>query len=116
MEHFDEEGNDETLRGELDLIEERREDALARMAAQKRIVERHYNSKVKARRFAEGSLVLRRDFQNTQELGAGVLGPTWEGPYRVRQVIRDGTYRLEETGGKEIKHPWNAEHLRQYYQ
>jgi len=116
MKDFDEENNNEALRMELDVIEEKRTDAFARMTAQKRIVERHYNSKVKARSFAEGNLVLRRVFQNTQVQGAGVLGPNWEGPYRVRQVIRDGTYRIERIDGTEIAHPWNAEHLRQYYQ
>ena len=116
METFDEENNNEALRMELDVIEERRVAAFTRMAAQKRVVEKHYNSKVKARRFTEGGLILRKVFQNTQVHGAGVLGPNWEGPYRVRQVIRDGTYRLEEMDGTEIKHPWNAEHLRQYFQ
>ena len=54
-------------------------------------------------------------FQNTQVQGAGVLGPNWEGPYRVRKVIHDGTYYIEHTDGTPIRHPWNAEHLRQYY-
>ena len=115
-ETFDEDSNNEALRMELDVIEERRAEAFARMAAQKRIVEKHYNSRVKIRRFAEGSLVLRRVFQNTQVRGAGVLGPNWEGPYRIRKVVHDGTYHLDEMDGKEIRHPWNAEHLRQYYQ
>ena len=65
MEDFNEENNNKALRMELDVIEEKRTDAFARMTAQKRIVERHYNSKVKARNFAEGNLVLRRVFQNT---------------------------------------------------
>ena len=54
---------------ELDVIEEIRAEAFTRMAAQKRVVEKHYNSKVKARHFVKGSLVLRKVFQNTQVHG-----------------------------------------------
>ena len=104
------------MRLELDLIDEKRSEALTRLATQKRKVERYYNAKVKRRIFAVGNLVLRRAFQNTQVQGAGVLGPNWEGPYRVRQVIHDGTYYIEHTDGTPIRHPWNAEHLRQYHQ
>ena len=96
METFNEEINNEALQVELDVIEERRAGAFTHMAAHKRIVEKHYNSKGKARRFAEGSLILRMVFQNTQVHGAGVLGPNWEGPYRVRQVVRNGTCYLED--------------------
>ena len=113
---FDEADNNEAMRLELDLIDEKRAEAFRRLAAQKRKVERYYNSKIKRRTFAVGSLVLRRVFQNTQVQGAGVLGLNWESPYRVRKVIHDGTYYIEHTDGTPIRHPWNAEHLRQYYQ
>ena len=68
----------------MDLIDEKRADALTPLAAQKRNLEKYYNSKVKLRKFTDGSLVLRRVFQKTKVQGAGVLGPTWEGPYHVR--------------------------------
>ena len=113
---FDEANNDEAMRLELDLIDEKRSEAFSRLTAQKRKVERYYNSKIKMRIFAVESLVLRRVFQNTQVQGAGVLGPNWEGLYRVRKVIHDGTFYIEHTDGTPICHPWNAEHLRQYYQ
>ena len=57
------------------MIEERRAEAFTRMIAHKKIVEKHYNSKVKVRRFIEGSLVLRKVFQNTQVRGTGTLKP-----------------------------------------
>ena len=53
---------------------------------------------------------------NTKEANAGALGPTWEGPYRVKEIVRPGTYRLEDLNGRILPHPWNAEHLRKYYQ
>ena len=60
-ETFNEENNDE-----FDLIDEKRPEALNRLAAQKRKVKKYYNSKIKRRTFAIGSLVLKRVFQNTQ--------------------------------------------------
>ena len=116
IEEYEEAANDDAIRLELDLIDERRADALTRLAAQKRKVEKYYNSKIKLRKFADGSLVLRRVFQNTKVQGAGVLGPTWEGPYRVRRAIHNGTYELENLEGLVFTYPWNAEHLRQYHQ
>ena len=59
---FDEADNDEAMRLELDLIDEKRAEAFRRLAAQKRKGERYYNSKIKRRTFAVGSLVLRRVF------------------------------------------------------
>ena len=61
-------------------------------------------------------LVLRRVFQKTKVKGGGVFGPTWEGPYRVHKAIHDDTYELKNMEGLVFTHPWNAEHLRQYYQ
>ena len=100
------------MRLELDLIDEKRSEAFSHLAAQKHKVERYYNSKIKRRTFAVRSLELRRVFQNTQVQGVGVLGPNWEGPYRIRKVIHEGTYYIEHTDGTPIHNPWNAEHLR----
>ncbi|XP_075085101.1 uncharacterized protein LOC142168332 [Nicotiana tabacum] len=44
-----EESNDEELRTNLDLLEQRREAALIRMEAQKQIIERYYNRKAHLR-------------------------------------------------------------------
>lgn len=110
--NFGEETNDEAMRLELDLIDEKKTATLAHLAAQKRKVERYYNSKIKRRTFAIGSFVLRRVFQNTQVQGAGVLGLNWERPYRVRKVVHVGTYYIVYTDMTLIRHPWNAEHLR----
>ena len=116
VETFNEENNNEAMRLELDLIDEKRSEALNRLAAQKRKVKKYYNSKIKRRTFAVRSLVLRRLFQNTQVQGAAVLGPNWEGPYRVRKVIHNRTYYIEHKAGSPIRHQCNVEHLRQYYQ
>ena len=53
---------------------------------------------------------------NTKEQGAGSLGPTWEGPYKIVKVVRLGTFKLEDMTEKNVLHPWNVEHLKYYYQ
>ncbi|KAJ9565033.1 hypothetical protein OSB04_000999 [Centaurea solstitialis] len=100
---------------DLDALEEIREKALRTMAAQKGIVERHFNKKVKAKIFQVGDYVLRHVFQNTQEPNAGKLSIKWEGPYIISKVIGNGAYRLTTMEGMEIPRSWNAHHLKRYY-
>jgi hypothetical protein len=76
---------------------------------------KYYNTKVKLRRFEIGDWVLRKVTQATKDLSQGKLGPNWEGPYKVIQYYRRGTYHLEDCHGKKLPHPWNAEHLKKYY-
>ncbi|KAL5561391.1 hypothetical protein UlMin_031138 [Ulmus minor] len=116
IENFTEEDNDVLLALASDLLEEKRDKAQLRATALQQTVARHYNSKVRLRRFTKGDLVIRRIFLNTKEKGVGVLGPNWEGPYRVRAILRSGTYELETLGGRVLANPWNAEHLKKYYQ
>ncbi|KAJ9552577.1 LOW QUALITY PROTEIN: hypothetical protein OSB04_016622 [Centaurea solstitialis] len=100
---------------DLDALEGLREKALQTMAAQKGIVERHFNKKVKAKIFQVGDYVLRHVFQNTQEPNAGKLSIKWEGPYIISKVIGNGAYRLTTMEGMEIPRSWNAHHLKRYY-
>lgn len=100
---------------ELDLIDGRRDLALARMQNYQNEITRYYNSHVKHRRFHEGDLVLRNVFQNTTEPNAGKLGANWEGPYTILRVVRPDVYELANVNGKAIPRSWNAMHLRKYY-
>ncbi|GFZ19982.1 hypothetical protein Acr_28g0006870 [Actinidia rufa] len=114
--NFDKESNEAELRLNLDLLEEKREKAELRQAAYKNQVAKYYNQRVKHRSFLPGDLVLRKVTLSTREPNTGKLGPTWEGPYKVVKVSRLGTYWLEDLNGKALLHPWNAEHLKKYYQ
>ena len=114
--HFNPEMNEECLRLGLDLLEEHRETSRLRVAEYKNRVARYYNSRVKPRSFKVGDLVLRKVMLNTRDPSTGALGPTWEGPYKVVEIVRPGTYRLTDLNDKVLPHPWNAEHLRIYYQ
>ena len=108
--------NNQLLMDSLDLIEERRDQALLRIQNYQQAMARHYNSKVRPRQFAVGDLVLRKVFEGTKEPGAGKLGTNWEGPYRIIHIVRPGVYKLQKvrTGVPEIR-SWNATNLKRYY-
>ncbi|XP_070050068.1 uncharacterized protein [Nicotiana tomentosiformis] len=98
--HLTEEANKEEMRVNLDLLEERREAALTRIAAQKQMIERYYNRKANLRCFKIGDFVLKKVFRSTKAANAGKLSPNWEGPYRVRGIAEKGAYKLETMDGK----------------
>uniref|UniRef100_A0A2N9IQQ3 RNA-directed DNA polymerase n=1 Tax=Fagus sylvatica TaxID=28930 RepID=A0A2N9IQQ3_FAGSY len=52
-----------------------------------------------------GDWVLRKVTQATKDPSQGKLGPNWEGPYKVTQYYRRGTYHLEDRHGKKLPHP-----------
>jgi hypothetical protein len=112
---YDEQQNEEQLRLNLDLIDEVRETAEAKMKRYQEKMARHYNSKVKPRQLSVGDLVLRKVTLATKNPSEGKLGPNWEGPYKVIEERRPGTYHLEDMNGRRLSHPWNAEHLKKYY-
>ena len=64
---------DDELARHLDWADEAREAASIRMVAYQQKVAAYYNRKVRPRIFKEGSLVLRKIFENTAEKGAGKL-------------------------------------------
>jgi ribonuclease HI len=114
--NYDEGSNDAQLRSNLDLVDEVRDQAEARTRVYQQRMARYYDRRVKDREFGVGDLVLRKVTLATKDPTQGKLGPTWEGPYRVVKFHRRGTYHLEKLDGDALPHPWNAEHLKKYYQ
>uniref|UniRef100_A0A2N9HB70 RNase H type-1 domain-containing protein n=1 Tax=Fagus sylvatica TaxID=28930 RepID=A0A2N9HB70_FAGSY len=113
---FHKEGENEgQLLLNLDLLDGTRERAARRIALYQGKMVRYYNAKVKLRRFEVGDWVLRKVTQATKDPSQGKLGPNWEGPYKIIQYYRRGTYHLEDRQEKKLPHPWNAEHLKKYY-
>ncbi|RZS27544.1 hypothetical protein BHM03_00061042, partial [Ensete ventricosum] len=84
------EESDQQLRTSLDLLEEKRADAHLRALAYRRAVARIYNRR-------------------------GKLAPNWEGPYRVIDVIRDGTYTLATMEGRVLPRTWHITNLQKFY-
>ncbi|GAV82280.1 hypothetical protein CFOL_v3_25732 [Cephalotus follicularis] len=114
--HFTEENNEEGLRCLLDLVEELRDKASIRVAAYQQRVNRYYNKRVSPRPLRRGDLVLRNSTIVDPTDTRGKLSPTWEGPYKIKRVLRLRSFKLETLGGREIARAWNAEYLRKYYQ
>ncbi|GAV86584.1 hypothetical protein CFOL_v3_30014 [Cephalotus follicularis] len=114
--HFSEENNEEGLRTFIDLVEELRDKATIKVTVYQQRVGHYYNKRVQPRPLREGYLVLRNSAIADPIGTKGKLAPNWEGPYKVKRVLRLGTFKLETLGGREIPRARNAEHLRKYYQ
>ena len=100
----------------LDWADEVRESAAIRMADYQQRASAHYNRKVRQRSFKNGTLVLRKVFENTAETGAGKFQANWEGPYIVSKSSENGAYHLQKLDGTPLLKPWNGSNLKQYYQ
>ena len=116
VELVSEEHNDEALRLNLQLLDERHEQVKRRVEEYQRKTARYYNQKVKPRSYMSGDLVLKNLLLARKNPVHGKLGPNWEGPYIISQVARPGNYELQTEEGKTLQHTWNAEHLKRFYQ
>ena len=83
---FSSDSNDGLLGKSLDLIEERRENAMVQLAYYQHKLKQGYDTNVKLRPLAVGDLVLRKVLGTTKNPAWGKLGPNWEGPYRNTSV------------------------------
>ncbi|GJX03678.1 reverse transcriptase domain-containing protein [Tanacetum coccineum] len=108
------EENKEALEINLDLLEERREQAAIREAKSKAKMERYYNSKVRSVSFKPGDLVYRNNEASRAE-DTGKLGPKWEGPYEVTEALGKGAYKLRDRDGNQLPRTWNVSNLKKCY-
>nr|CAN81178.1 hypothetical protein VITISV_004998 [Vitis vinifera] len=100
----------------LDWTDEVRESAAIWMADYQQRASAHYNRKVRPRSFKNGTLVLRKVFENTAEMGTGKFQANWEGPYIVTKASESGAYHLQKLDRTSLLRPWNVSNLKQYYQ
>ncbi|XP_072075865.1 uncharacterized protein [Arachis hypogaea] len=100
---------------EKDLVDETRQMAHLTETAIKQRIALRYNGKVIKRNLGEGDLVLRRINIGPPTLGEGKLATNWKGPYRVKDVLGKGVYKLEKLYGKEVPRTWNMANLRRFY-
>jgi hypothetical protein len=76
---------------DIDLLEEAREQALARSALYQQPLRQYHSRKIRPLVFCEGDLVLRL-VQNTK--GMQKLSSPWEGPFIVSRVLGNRAYYL----------------------
>ena len=80
---FSPKDNDEQLARNLDLIEEKRKNAMVHLAHYQQKLKRGYDANVRIRPLTPGDLVLRKVVGTAKNPAWGKLGPNWEGPYRI---------------------------------
>uniref|UniRef100_A0A2N9INS9 Uncharacterized protein n=1 Tax=Fagus sylvatica TaxID=28930 RepID=A0A2N9INS9_FAGSY len=107
--------NEDNLRKDLDLLEERRDMATVRLASYHQRIKKEHDKNINHRVFRIGDLVLRKVMANTRRPNEGKLEPNWEGPYKVISPAGARLYRLEDLEGKPIPRPWNTCNLRKYF-
>ena len=112
---FNPKDNDEQLTRSLDLIEEKRENAMVQLAHYQQKLKQGYDANVKLRPLTPGDLVLRKVMGAAKNPAWEKLGPNWEGPYLITSKAGVGAYFLEDLDEYVILRPWNVNNLKRYY-
>ncbi|XP_074337069.1 uncharacterized protein LOC141674249 [Apium graveolens] len=90
-------------------------EAVARMEKYKEKTKEHYSKKSRVKNFQVGDLVLQ-DMEASDPTNTGKLMPRWEGLYKIKEVLRPGTYKLTNMDKSEIPNTWHGLMLRKFYQ
>nr|GEU56879.1 reverse transcriptase domain-containing protein [Tanacetum cinerariifolium] len=106
--------NDEELRLNLDLLEERRERATICEAKAKSKMTKYYNAQFRGVTFMPDDFVYRSNDASHAVTG-GKLGPKWEGPYEVTKALGDRAYKLQSMDGTILPKTWNIANLKRCY-
>nr|GEW33426.1 reverse transcriptase domain-containing protein [Tanacetum cinerariifolium] len=106
--------NDEALEINLDLLEERREQAAIREARSKAKLEKYCNSKVRNTIFKPGDLVYQNN-DASHAKDSGKLSLKCEGPYEVTEALGKRAYKLRDCNGKLLLRTWNVRNLKKCY-
>ncbi|XP_071933159.1 uncharacterized protein [Coffea arabica] len=114
VQNFITQDNEDELRLNLDLLEQRREEAVMRMAKYNGHVARYYNATVRHLSFKPGDLVLRKNTMSRTR-GTAKLDPNWEGAYVVKEADRAGYCKLAHFSGEEVPRTWHNSNLRIFH-
>ncbi|GJR65017.1 reverse transcriptase domain-containing protein [Tanacetum coccineum] len=106
--------NEDERRIDLDILEERREQAAIREEKAKLKMKGYYDAKVRGVSFRPGDFVYRANDASHAE-DTGKLGPKWEGPYEVTEALGKGAYKLRDMDGRELPRTWNICNLKKCY-
>ena len=102
---FNPNDNDEQLPRNLDLIKEKRKDAMVQLAYYQQKLKQSYDANVKLRPLTLGDLVLRKVVGTAKNPAWGKLWPNWEGPYRITSKTGIGAYFLEDLDEHVVSRP-----------
>jgi hypothetical protein len=100
----------------IDEVTDKRVIALGAIEKDKIKVARAYNKKVKAKSFQVGDLVWKTILPlRSKDRKFGKWSPSWEGPYKVKQVMSGNAYLLQTLQGKDLPKALNGRFLKQYH-
>ena len=97
--------NDKLLEKSLNLVAERKESVMVKLAYYQHKPKQGYDANVKLRLLTVGDLVLRKVVGAAKNPVWGKLGPNWERPYRITLVAAIGAYYLEDLEEKAVPRP-----------
>nr|GEU93298.1 reverse transcriptase domain-containing protein [Tanacetum cinerariifolium] len=75
---------------------------------------KYYNARVRGVAFKPCDFVYRCN-DASHAVAGGKLGPKWEGPYEVTEVLGNGAYKLWSTDGTVLPRTWNVTNLKRCY-
>jgi hypothetical protein len=107
MDHYN------SMMDNIDEMTDKRVIALGAIENDKIIVARAYNKEVKAKSFQVGDLVWKTILPlRNKDRKFGKWSPSWEGPYRVKQVMSGNAYLLQTLQGKDLPKALNGRFLK----
>nr|GEX52140.1 reverse transcriptase domain-containing protein [Tanacetum cinerariifolium] len=106
--------NNEALEINLNLLEERREEATICEAKSKAKWKKYYNSKVRNTSFKPRDPLYRNN-DASRAKDTGNLGPKWEGPYEVTEALGKRAYKLRDHDEKQLPRTWTISNLKKCY-
>ena len=75
--------------------------AVQRMEKYKKKTQSYFAKHTRVKNFQHGDLVLR-DVSASDQTNIGKLQPNWEGPYKVKEILQTGTYKLSYMDNSEV--------------
>ena len=100
----------------IDEVSDKRLQALKEIEKEKFRMARAYNKKVKAKSFQVGELVWKTILPlGTKSNKFGKWSPSWEGPYKIIEIIFRKSYILEALQEERLPRILNGRYLKKYY-
>ena len=100
----------------IDEVTDKRVTTLGEIKKDKIMVAKAYNKNVKVKSFQVGDLVWKTILPlRNKDRKFGKWSPSWEGPYKVKEVISGNTYLLQTLQGKDLPKALNGRFLKQYH-
>jgi hypothetical protein len=100
----------------IDEVPEERLKALREIEKEKLRVAKAYNKRVREKSFQIGELVWKTILPlGTKDNKFGKWSPSWEGPYKVVEILPGNSYFVQSLQGERLLKAFNGKYLKKYY-